>query len=186
MPLLSKNNPYLLMYVNTTFTLPTTSTIHMFSIIDNKKKNHPLNKKYMTIMNDQPPPPLKWRLHYSIILPHDDFLKYLDKNNTTFKEDIEASFKKKIVKKLQLNIDEMMETINQRFISFQSVMLNTMKYLIIQIVPQLYNQQYSNLLSPSPHDMIQTQPLTYLYQEAFLRHCFKKINFNSSLFISQW
>lgn len=123
MPLLSKNNPYLLqfdsliypkMLINTTFALPTISTIHIFSVIDNKKKTHPINKNYMTLMIDQPKPPLKWRLHYSIILPH-DFLKCLDKNNTTFKEDIRTSFKKIIVKKLQLNIDEIMETINQRF-----------------------------------------------------------------------
>ena len=47
------------MHINTTFALPTTSTIHIFSVIDNKKKTHPINKNYMTLMKDQPKPPLK-------------------------------------------------------------------------------------------------------------------------------
>ena len=64
----------------------------------------------------------------------------------------------------------MMETMNQRCTSFQSVMLQTMKELVIQMIPQLSNQQRSNLLSPSPHDMLHTQPPTYHYQGAVLNH----------------
>ena len=62
----------------------------------------------------------------------------LDKNNTTFKEDIEASFKKKIAEQLQIYRTTIIG--NQRFISFQSVMLQTMKVLVIQMAPQLSNQ----------------------------------------------
>ena len=46
----------------------------------------------------------------------------LDKNNTTFKEDIEDSFKKEVVSQLQLHNDSMMATIDQRFLYFQSMM----------------------------------------------------------------
>ena len=47
-----------------------------------------------------------------------------------------------------------------------------MKYLVIQMVPQLSNQQRSNLFSPSPHEMFHTQPPTYSYQGAFLNHSY--------------
>ena len=60
----------------------------------------------------------------------------LDKNNTTFKEDIEASFKKEVAAQLQMHNDTMMETTNQSFTSFQSVMLQTIKYIVIQMVLQ--------------------------------------------------
>ena len=96
----------------------------------------------------------------------------MDKHNTTFKEDIEASSKKEAAEQLQLHNDVMMETINQRFTSFQCVILKKMKDLVIQMVPQLSNQQRSNLLSPSPHEMLHTQPPTYSYQGAFLNHSY--------------
>ena len=86
----------------------------------------------------QPQPPLSLRMTMPIVSSffHDDFLKMLDKNNTTFKEDIEASFKKKVVSQLQLHDDTMMATIDQRFSSFQSVMIQTMKDIVINMVPQ--------------------------------------------------
>ena len=43
-----------------------------------------------------------------------------------------------------------------------------MKESVINMVPQLTNQQRPNLLSPSPHGMLHTQPLTNPYQEALL------------------
>ena len=71
---------------------------------------------------------------------YNDFLKMLDKNNTTFKEDIETSFKQEIVEQLQMYNDKMMEIMNQPFTSFQRVMLQTLKNLVIQMAPQLPNK----------------------------------------------
>ena len=56
-------------------------------------------------------------------LSHNDFLKMLEKNITTFKEDIETSFNKKVAAQLQAHKDSMMEIINQRFTSFKKVIL---------------------------------------------------------------
>ena len=58
----------------------------------------------------------------------------------------------------------------QRFTSFQTVMLQKMKDLAINMVPQLSNQQRSNLLSPPPNDIFHTQPPTYPYHGAFIQH----------------
>ena len=52
----------------------------------------------------------------------------------------------------------MMEKINQQFASFQTVMIQTVQELVINMVPQLTNQKRSTLLSPSPQDMLNTQP----------------------------
>ena len=52
----------------------------------------------------------------------------------------------------------MMEKINQQFASFQTVILHTMKEIVINMIPQITNQQRSTLLSPSPPDMLNTQP----------------------------
>ena len=84
----------------------------------------------------------------------------LNKNDTTFKEDIEASFKKEVATQLQLQNDTMVATIDQSFLSFQSVVLQTIKDLVMNMVPQLSNQQQSKLLSPPPNDMLYTQPPT--------------------------
>ena len=54
---------------------------------------------------------------------HNDFLKMLEENITTFKEDIETSFNKKVAAQLQAHKDSMMEIINQRFTSFKKVIL---------------------------------------------------------------
>ena len=43
-----------------------------------------------------------------------------------------------------------------------------MKESVINMVSQLTNQQRPNMLSPSPHGMLHTQPPTYPYQEALL------------------
>ena len=84
-----------------------------FPVINNKKNKSSLNKKVSdsnttlvtaSITNDD-----------STIVSsfsHDDFLKMLDKNNTIFKKDIEASFNKEVVEKLQLNNNVMIETIS--------------------------------------------------------------------------
>ena len=71
---------------------------------------------------------------------YNDFLKMLDKNNTIFKEDIETSFKQEIVEQLQMYNDKMMEIMNQPFTSFQRVILQTLKNLVIQMAPQLPNK----------------------------------------------
>ena len=65
----------------------------------------------------------------------------LEKNNNTFKEETEASFKHEVAEQLQANNDSMMEKINQQFVSFQTVMLQTMKEIVINMIPQITNQQ---------------------------------------------
>ena len=65
-----------------------------------------------------------------------------------------------------------MEKLNQRFTSFQSVMLKMKKYLVIKTVLPVSNQQQSNLLYPSPHDMIHTQPPAYPYHLVFIHHLY--------------
>ena len=69
--------------------------------------------------------------------------------NTEFKKDIEVSFKKEVAEQLQLNNNAMMERINQRFTSFQSVMLHTIEYLVIQMIPKLPNHQHLKNTSSS-------------------------------------
>ena len=51
----------------------------------------------------------------------------LEKNNNTFKDEIEASFKQEVATQLQTHNESMMEKINQQFASFQTVILHTMK-----------------------------------------------------------
>ena len=62
----------------------------------------------------------------------------------------------------------MMEKINQQFASFQTVKLQTMKDLVINMVPQITNQQRSVLLSFAPHDMLNTQPPNTFIMDHYL------------------
>ena len=66
----------------------------------------------------------------------------------------------------------MMIIIDQRYISFQIEILQTMKYLAIQIAPQLSNHYHSNLFSPPPHDFLQNQPPTYPHHGSFLHNSY--------------
>ena len=61
----------------------------------------------------------------------------------------------------------MMEKTNQQFALFQTVMLQTMKDLIINMVKQIINQQRSTLLFPSPQDMFSTQPRATLMMDHY-------------------
>ena len=67
----------------------------------------------------------------------------------------------------------MMEKINQQFASFQTVMLQTMKEIVINMIPQITNQQRSTLLSPSPPEMLSTQPSNYPHHEALLTNPYR-------------
>ena len=58
----------------------------------------------------------------------------LKKNNTPFKAEIEASFRQEVAEQIQTNSGYMMEKINQQFASFQTVMLQTMKELVINMI----------------------------------------------------
>ena len=62
--------------------------------------------------------------------------------------------RKKVSEQLQAYNDTMMKTKGKRFASFQNVMLQTMKELLIQMISKISNQQRSKLLSPSHRDMI--------------------------------
>ena len=64
----------------------------------------------------------------------------------------------------------MMEKMNQRFTSFQTVILQTMKDLVVNTVPQLSDQQRSDLFSTPPNDMPRTQSSTYSYHGSFIQH----------------
>ena len=64
----------------------------------------------------------------------------------------------------------MMEKINQQFASFQTVMLQTMKELVINMIPQITNQQRSTVLSPSPTDTLNTQPPNFPHHGSLLTH----------------
>ena len=66
----------------------------------------------------------------------------------------------------------MMEKINQQFASFHTVMLQTMKVLVINMIPQITNQQRSVLLFSSPHDMLNTQPPNYPHHGSLLTHLY--------------
>ena len=49
-------------------------------------------------------------------------------------------------------------------------MLQTMKELVINMIPQITNQQRSNVLSPSPNDMLNTQPPNFPHHGSLLSH----------------
>ena len=49
-------------------------------------------------------------------------------------------------------------------------MLQIIKDLIINMVPQITNQQRSVLLSPFPHDMLNNQPPNYPHHGSLLTH----------------
>ena len=59
---------------------------------------------------------------------------------------------------------------NQYFLQYNPSIHHKMHTHVTSEIPQLSNQQRSNLLSPSPHDMLHTQPPTYHYQGAVLNH----------------
>jgi len=63
-----------------------------------------------------------------------------------------------------------MDKINQWFTSFRTIMLQTMKDLVINMVPQITNQQRSVLLSPSPRHILNTQPSQYPPHGSLLTH----------------
>ena len=104
-----------------------------FPVIDNKKKKSPPNQ--ITDSNETPITASITNDDSTIVSSffNNDLLEILEKK-TTFKEDIEASFKKKVDVQLQAHNDSMMKTINQRFTSFQQVMLQTMKELVINMI----------------------------------------------------
>ena len=64
----------------------------------------------------------------------------------------------------------MMEKINQQFVFSQTVMLQTMKELVFNMIPQITNQQRSTLLSPSPTDTLNTQPSNHPHHGSLLTH----------------
>ena len=132
-----------------------------FPTIENKKKKHSSSITHDTNNTSATASITNVESTTVSTFSHDDFLKMLEKNNTSFKEEIEASFKHEVAEQLQANNDSMMEKINQQFASFQTVMLQTMKELVINMIPQITNQQRSTLLSPSPTDTLNTQPSNY-------------------------
>ena len=79
---------------------------------------------------------------------HDDFLKMLDINNNSFKKELESSFKNEVAEKLFLNNLAISKNFNQRFSSFQTVMLQTIKNIVLQMIPNFLNN--NNKCNPNP------------------------------------
>ena len=79
---------------------------------------------------------------------HDDFLKILDNNNKFFKKELESSFKNEVAEQLRQNNPAITENFNQRFPSFQTVMLQTIKDAVLQMISNIPQQQ-QQMQSPS-------------------------------------
>ena len=166
MLLLSKKNPHLLQLnfliypnirIHNTFELLTTSKMKISFPSSTTKRNNPLlNKTYLNLMPPQQLPslPSTTSLSYHSV-SHNDFLKTIEKKYY-IQRGYRILLQKEVTEQLQLNNNTMMETINQRFTSFQSVMLQIMKDLVIQMVPQLTNHQRSNLLFQPPQKILHT------------------------------
>ena len=61
-------------------------------------------------------------------------LKYYKKYNDAFKVEIEEWFKAEVTEKLWINNIAITETFNQKFETFQTLMLQTMKYLVVTML----------------------------------------------------
>ena len=64
----------------------------------------------------------------------------LKKNNNTFKAEIEVSFKTEVTEQLRLNNIAITDRFNQTFEAFQTIMLQTVKYLKLKIKPSITQQ----------------------------------------------
>ena len=62
------------------------------------------------------------------------------KNKNTFKAEIEVSFKTEVTEQLRLNNIAITDTFNQTFEAFQTIMLQTVKYLKLKIKPSITQQ----------------------------------------------
>ena len=87
---------------------------------------------------------------------HNDFLKMLNTNNKSFKKELESSFKNEVAEQLRLNNLAITENFNQRFSSFQTVMLQIIKDVVLQMITNIPQQQQ------------QMQPISF--QDAFPPH----------------
>ena len=73
---------------------------------------------------------------------HNDFLKMIEINNTSFKKEIVSSFKDEVAEKLSLNNLAITKIFNQHFVSFQKIMLQKIKDVVLQIIPNIPQQQH--------------------------------------------
>ena len=93
----------------------------------------------------------------SFFFSHDDLLKILGKNNT-FKTEIETSFNKEVAEKLRFNNLSITKTFNQRFPSFQKLMLKTIEEVVVQMISTTHN----NKCNPRPSKMLFLHKNNYL------------------------
>ena len=63
-------------------------------------------------------------------------------NNTSFKKEIVSSFKDEVAEKLSLNNLAITKIFNQHFVSFQKIMLKKIKDVVLQIIPNIPQQQH--------------------------------------------
>ena len=80
----------------------------------------------------------------------------LETNNQSFKKEIDSSFKNEVAEQLRLNNLVITETFNQRFASFQIVMLQTIKDVVLQMIPNIPQQQ-QQMQPPSFQDAFPQQ-----------------------------
>ena len=66
----------------------------------------------------------------------------IETNDTSFKKEIESTFKDEVAEQLLLNNLAIIENFNQRFASFQKVMFQTIKYVVLQMIPNIPEQQH--------------------------------------------
>ena len=64
-----------------------------------------------------------------------------DNNNKSFIKELESSFKNEVAEKLNLNNLAITGNFNQRYSSFQTGMLQTIKDVVVQMIPKIPQQQ---------------------------------------------
>ena len=100
--------------------------------------------------------------HFSLttnqhLYQNDDIRKMLEYNNSIFWSNIDISFKREKVEQLSIHNIGMTETFIKRFVSFQTVMLQMIKYIILPMIFTLpLSQKKIPLHPPLSHDNLHT------------------------------
>ena len=66
----------------------------------------------------------------------------LETNNTSFKKELETTRKNEVAEQLRINNLAITDNFNQRFSSFQIVMFQTIKAVVLQTIPNITQQQH--------------------------------------------
>ena len=82
----------------------------------------------------------------------------LETNNTSFKKELESTFKYEDAEQLRLKNLAIAKNFNQRFASFQKVILQTMKDVVLHMIPNIPQQQHQ-MQPPSFQDVFPSQQI---------------------------